>query len=86
MWIGKVSAKAGAILLLIIFSIAVIPFGMLDAVGHAPFAIAIIGFSLMPNMYPPSVRPIRDTLLFVVTVVIVFAAYYGSYYFFNADL
>jgi hypothetical protein len=50
------------------------------------FAISIIAITMASNRFRETVKPKRDTLLFVGVLVALFAAYYGSYYLLNADL
>lgn len=75
---GRLSAKACIVALLGFFAVAVIPFGMIDAVGHWPFAAALLALLATPNRFEIKVRPRLNTALYLGGMSSMFAYCYGA--------
>lgn len=75
---GRLSSKACIVVLLGFFTVAVIPFGMVDAVGHWPFAAALLALLATPNRFEIKVRPRANTALYLGGMSTMFACYYGA--------
>ncbi|KAB0654026.1 hypothetical protein [Burkholderia territorii] len=73
---GRLSAKGSCVVLLFFFGIAVIPFGMVDAIGHCMFAASLIALLCTPNRTGATLRTFRSIGRFVGSMVVMFGTYY----------
>jgi uncharacterized membrane protein YphA (DoxX/SURF4 family) len=86
--VGTVSARAAALLLLFFFVSAIIPFGVIDAIGHSVIIVVLLLLALSEN--PSAARfgsrlgfATRATLhagTFSATLLLFVGLYYGGYY------
>ncbi|KVK78176.1 hypothetical protein WJ47_17315 [Burkholderia ubonensis] len=73
---GRLSAKGSCAILLFFFGIAVIPFGMVDAIGHCMFAASLIVLLFTRNETGSTLCTIKNIGRFVGSVMAMFASYY----------
>ncbi|MFC5473541.1 hypothetical protein [Paraherbaspirillum soli] len=76
---GRLSSKGGIFVLLGFFIAAVIPFGMVDAIGHFLFATSLIALLVTRNHFEVALRARHNAALYVAKIAAMFAVYYGSY-------
>jgi hypothetical protein len=75
---GRLSSKACILVLLGFFVMAVIPFGLVDAVGHWMFAIALLALLATRNEFEVKVRSRLNAGLYLGSLSTMFACYYGA--------
>ncbi|KVL18843.1 hypothetical protein [Burkholderia sp. MSMB1826] len=73
---GRLSAKGSCAVLLFFFGIAVIPFGMVDAIGHCMFAASLIVLLSSRNETGAAFRRFGNIGRFVGSMALMFGTYY----------
>lgn len=85
---GMLSARAAAMVLLLFFLSAIVPFGVIDAIGHSVIVVVLILLTLSNNRVGHRLDtrfglPATATLhaaLFFSTLLLFIGLYYGGYY------
>jgi len=85
---GSVAARAAAFLLLMMFASAIVPFGMIDAIGHSVIIVVLILLVFSDNRVAEVFSIRRSSALtatfhtsaFFGALLLFFLLYYGSYY------
>ena len=85
---GNVAARASAMLLLALFVSAIVPFGVIDAIGHLVIIVVLVLLIFSDNAVAQrldwrgrtSARAAMNTILFFGSLALFFAVYYGGYY------
>ncbi len=77
---GRTAAKVAGAGLIGIVLVAIIPFGLIDAVGHMVFAMVLIAVTALPNPYECQHKPVIKTVGYLLAIVCVFGLYYGAFY------
>jgi len=82
---GRFASRAAAVLLLAFFISAIIPFGMIDAVGHSGIIAVLLVLALgqdniaahIVDLNKPRTTALMHTAIFVSVLALLGAAYYG---------
>jgi hypothetical protein len=82
---GRFASRAAAVVLLVFFFSAIIPFGLIDAVGHSGIMVVLIVLALgndnvsahVIDLQKPRATALMHTAIFVSVLVLLGAAYYG---------
>jgi hypothetical protein len=85
---GLLSARFAALGLLVLFVIAILPFGQIDAVGHSVIIVVLLMLALSNNavakrldmVESPAAAATYHASAFFVTLMLFVIVYYGSYY------
>ena len=85
---GRLASRAAAIVLLFFFLSAIVPFGMIDAVGHSVIIVVLVVLAF-GNSNPaaphfdfrgPCTTALAHTCVFFTALIILMGAYYGGHY------
>ena len=82
---GRFASRAAAVVLLVFFISAIIPFGLIDAVGHSGIIVVLIVLALgndnvsvhVVDLQKPRSTALMHTAIFVSVLALLGAAYYG---------
>lgn len=82
---GRFASRAAAVVLLAFFFAAIIPFGLIDAVGHSGIIVVLVVLALgndnvaahIVDLNKPRATALMHTAMFASVLVLLGAAYYG---------
>ena len=85
---GLMSARFSALLLLVLFLIAIMPFGQLDAIGHLVIIVVLLQLALSDNAVGKRLHAdgaamtsaAKHAVAFLATLAVFFVAYYAGYH------
>jgi len=77
--VGDVAARVAALLLVAVFVAAIPMFGAVDAVGHAPFMLALLVLAAQPNRLSASFAGARWGVAFTAVLGVVPAFYFAAH-------
>ncbi|PKH22619.1 hypothetical protein CIG19_11600 [Enterobacterales bacterium CwR94] len=87
---GRAAGYAGIGLMAFFVLGAVIPFGLIDFIGHFLFIIPMIAILFTPRKVPMCQTALRNTLLFLLALalylLVAYAAWYMLYYYLHLDI
>ena len=85
---GSIAARAAALLLLLMFASAIVPFGVIDAIGHSVILVVLMLLIFSDNRVArqfgvqgrPGLTATLHTSIFVGALLLFFVLYYCGYY------
>jgi hypothetical protein len=85
---GNLAARAAAMILLAFFVSAIVPFGVIDAIGHLVIIVVLVLLVFSDNSLAQrldhhrgtAAKAAANTVLFFGSLALFFAVYYGGYY------